>query len=162
MSFDTPGVFVGMLVTGVCPLILVLVKCMSSFFTSLVFRLCWWSHLWVSSNVTMSIWDIASSVGPEARIAPSSTYKVIGDNVTWFVQERRLNSGSCSKRWDEFLWISLIIGDVKNVASIGDMQEPCGIPVSTGCSSSLFPSRHRAVFLSCRKEWTHRTMGRGM
>ena len=82
--------------------------------------------------------------------------------MTWSVHERTLNSGSWLMHWVAFLCMSLIIRDVKKAARIGDTQDPWGMPVSTGWSSSLFPSRLGAVFLSSRKDFTHQMMGSGM
>src|SRR5260370_15557050 len=108
------------------------------------------------------IFAVASRVGPEARITPSSTYRVVGERVALSSLTSVLSSVQ-SLICDVATWCtSLIIGEVKYAARIGETHDPCGTPISIGHSSSLLPSRHMEVCQSWRNECTQCVMGSGM
>ena len=161
-SFCSPGMFDGMCTDGLLFDFLVFVKCISSFLTwSICSPLCD-SHLCVSSNAIVLICDVVMRSGPDVRIAPLSTYSVIGESVMLFSLARILSSGASAMHSLVLRWTSPIIGAVKYAARIGDMHEPCGTPVCIGRRSSLLPSRQIVVCQSCRKVCTHWTIGSGM
>ena len=102
-----------------------------------------------------------SSVGPDARIALSSTYRVVGDSVMLPSVVRVLSSGVLPMHVLVLWWTSPIMGDVKYAARIRDTHEPFGTPVSINQRSSLLPSRQMATHHPCRKEWIHFVIGSG-
>src|SRR5258708_2906372 len=75
---------------------------------------------------------------------------------------RVLNSGSLSIFSLAPFEIASHMGAVKYATRIGDVHEPCGMPVETGLSLSHLPSRHIVAWRSCIKLCTHFTMGIGM
>ena len=160
-SFGSSGVFDGMCTEGQGCQFFVLVKCIRSFFTWSVFRPLLVSHLCVSSNAMVIVWAVVTRVGPEAMIAPSSTYRVVGESVILSSLRRGLSSAEFNNRAD-VAWCTMpIIGEVKYAAKIGKTHDPCGTPVLIGRSASLLPSRQIAASRSWRKEWTHRAIGSG-
>ncbi len=138
-----------------------LVKCIRLFFTWSVFSPLCESQVCISLNAVVMVWAVESNVGPNVRMAPSSTYNVIGDSDSFPLARRGLSSGDDSKCVVILCSTSSIIGHVKYVARIGDMHDPCGMPVSIRQSTSLFPSGHKAAWCSFRNEWTHCVMGNG-
>ncbi len=110
----------------------------------------------------VTIFAVASRVGPEARIAPSSTYSVVGERVALSSLTSVLSSVHPLIRDVATQCTSPTIGEVKYAARIGETHEPCGTPISIGRSSSLLPSRHMEVCRSWRNECTQRVMGSGM
>ncbi len=161
-SFSVPGTFDGMWMDGLSIRFLVFVKCMSSFLTwSVLSPLCA-SHLCVSSNAMVFIFAVTSRVGPEARIAPSSTYSVVCERVALSFLTSVLSSVQSSIRVIDMWCTSPIIGEVKYAARIGETHDPCGTPISIRCSSSLLPSKHMEVCRSRRNECTHCVMGNGI
>src|SRR5258708_5476569 len=160
-SFCSPGLFGGMCMDGLLFRFLDFVKCISSFLTwSICSPLCE-SHLCVSLNAIVFICVVAIRSGPDARIAPSSTYRVIGESVMFSSLARELSSGDSSMCFLVLRCTSPIISEVKYAARIGETHKPCGTPVCIGQSSSLLPSRQMVVHRSCRKVCTHCTIGSG-
>src|SRR5260221_6994491 len=160
-SFCSPGLFGGMCMDGLLFRFLDFVKCISSFLTwSICSPLCK-SHLCVSLNAIVFICVVEIRSGPDTRIAPSSTYSVIGESVMFSSLARELSSGDSSMHFLVLRCTSPIIGEVTYDASIGEMHKPCGTVVRIGWSSSLLPSRQMVVHQSCRKVCTHCTIGSG-
>src|SRR5260370_38082465 len=119
----------------------IFVKCISSFFTWLVFIPCWDNQSCVSLKAMVTIFAMVSSDGPEVRRAPSSTYSMVGESITLHSFMRLLSSGDSSMCVFVFHWISPTIREVKYTTRIGDMHDPWGIPVSIGHSLSPLPSK---------------------
>src|SRR5258708_35295802 len=98
------------------------------------------------------IFSVASRVGPEARITPSSTYSVVGERVALSSLTSVLSSVH-SLICDVATWCtSPIIGEVKYTARIGKTHDPCGTPILIGHGSSLLPLRHMEVCWSWRRD----------
>ncbi len=161
-SFNTACLFIGMCMEGFACQFLVFVKCISLFLTWSVFSPLCVSHLCVSLNVIMIICAVISRVGPDVRIALSSTYNVVCKSVALSCLMRGLSSVDFSMHVVATQCTSPIIGKVKYAARMGDTHEPCGTPVSIRQSLSLLPSRHRVACQSWRKECTHLVIGSGM
>src|SRR5258708_33137542 len=150
-SFSVLGMFDGMCTDGLGFWFFVLVKCISSFFTWSVFRPHLSSHLCVSLNAIVIILAVMSRVGPDAMIAPSSSYSVVGESIILSSLKRGLSSAEFSMHAEVMLCTILIMGEMKYAAKIGETHDPCGTPVSIGQSSSLLPSRQRVAF-RCRQD----------
>ena len=88
-------------------------KCISSFFTWSVFSPLCDSQLCVSLNAIVVIHAVASSIGLDVRMAPSSTYKVVGDSVILPSLASGLSSVDSAIREIILWWISPIMGEVK-------------------------------------------------
>ena len=161
-SFSVSGMFDGMCTDGLGFQFFILVKCISSFFTWSVFRPHLSSHLCVSLNAIVIILAVMSRVGPDAMIAPSSTYSVVGESIILSSLKRGLSSAEFSMHAEVMLCTILIMGEVKYAAKIGETHDPCGTPVSIGQSSSLLPSRQRVAFRSWRNKCTQRVIGSGI
>src|SRR5258708_26189526 len=161
-SFSVSGMFDGMCTDGLGFRFFVLVKCISSFFTWSVFRPHLSSHLCVSSNAIVIILAVMSRVGPDAMIAPLSTYSVVGESIILSSLKRGLSSVEFSMHAEVMLCTIPIMGEVKYAAKIGETHDPCGTPVSIGQSSSLLPSRQRVAFQSWRNKCTQCVIGSGI
>ena|SRR5258705_13447628 len=86
------------------------------------------------------MWVVVLRSGPDVRMAPLSTYRVIGESVIFLSLIRGLSSVD-STMYLFVLWnTSSIMDKVKYAARIGKTHDPCGTPVSIGHSSSLLPS----------------------
>src|SRR5258708_7791251 len=108
------------------------------------------------------IWVVVLRSGSDTRMAPSSTYSVIGESVIFLSFIRRLSSVDSSMHLFILLCTSSIMGEVKYAARIGKMHYPCGTLVSICCSLSLLPLRQIDNLQSCRNECTHWAIGSGM
>src|SRR5260370_22954037 len=130
----------------------IFVKCISSFFTWLVFIPCWDNQSCVSLKAMVTIFAMVLSDGPEVRRAPSSTYSMVGESITLHSFMRLLSSGDSFMHVFVFHWISPTIGEVKYAARISDTHVPWGTPVLIGRSLSLLPSKQIVAHQSLRKE----------
>src|SRR5258708_16544480 len=129
-SFSVPGMFDGMSMEGLAFQFFVFVKCMSLFFTWSVFRPLLASHLCVSLNAMEIICAVVSREGPDAMIAPLSTYSIVGESVILSSLKRGLSSVD-SSMCVEVTWLTVpIIGEVKYAAGIGKTHDPCRTQVS--------------------------------
>ena len=100
--------------------------------------------------------------GLDVRMAPSSMYSVIGESIIFLSFIRGLSSVDSSMHLFVLFCTSLIMGEVKYAARIGEMHNPCGTLVSICCSLSLLLSRQIDDLQSCRNECTHWVIGSGM
>src|SRR5258708_37244651 len=156
-SFRSPGLFDRMCTDGLLFCFLDFVKCISSFLTwSICSPLCE-SHLCVSLNAIVFICVVEIRSGPDTRIAPSSTYSVIGESVMFSSLARELSSGDSSMHFLVLRCTSPIIGEVKYSARIDKTHKHCGTPVCIGQRSSVLPSRQKVIHQYCRKVCTHST-----
>ena len=161
-SFRVLGVFAGMQMDGLVTRFLVFVKCISSFLSWSIFSPLCASHLWVSLNTMVITFAVVSRVGPDARIAPSSTYSVVCESVALSFLTSVLSSGQSTMQVVALWCTSPIISEVKYTVRIGETHDPHGTPISMGHSLSLLPSRHMEVCRSWRNECTHCVMGSGI
>ena len=163
--FSSLGMFVGINTEGPsseCLLQLYLVKWINSFLTWSTLSPHVVSQSWAAWNASSVIFVLVLRLCADAAMDPSSTYRVSGAWLAFPVCMRVLNSGSLSIFSLAPFEIASHMGAVKYATRIGDVHEPCGMPVETGLSLSHLPSRHIVAWRSCIKLCTHLTMGIGM
>jgi hypothetical protein len=112
------------------------------------------SQLSAADRAIPSTFVFVCNLSEWVRIPPSSTYRVVGDVIDLSLGiSNAMSGGEFSSAVASLT--ALPSEAVRHAASIGKMQDPCGIPVSMSLISSHLPSTHMIVLRSLRNERTH-------
>src|SRR6266436_2155815 len=134
----------------------------SSFLTWSAFSPHMVSQSWAAWNANSMIFVLVLRLCADAAMDPSSTYRVSGAWLAFPVCMRVLSSVSFSIFSFVSFDIASHMGAVKYATRIGEVHDPCSMPVLTGLRPSHLLSRHIEAWCSWMKLCTHFTMGSGM